>query len=85
MGLCLEGHRNLVGKICARHFTPLTLDVQTGVISDEDTNELWEAARKEAIEKVRGNKNSSVRADSPVVDEEEWKSPAGSADQTAAW
>ena len=38
---------------------------------DEDTNEIWEAAKKEAIVKVRGNKNRSARADSPMVDEVE--------------
>jgi len=38
---------------------------------DEDTNEIWEVAKKEAIVKVRGNKNRSARADSPMVDEVE--------------
>ena len=36
------------------HATPLTLNVQTRVVSDEDTAERWEAAKKEAIEKVSG-------------------------------
>ena len=38
-------------------------------MSDEDTAEIWEAAKKEAIEKVRGNKNRSARAESPMIDE----------------
>ncbi len=38
-----------MGKFVLEHFTLLTLDVQTGVVSDEDTDEIWEAA-KEAIE-----------------------------------
>ena len=42
MGICLEGDRDLTGKICVRTLTPLTLDIQTGVVSDEDTTEIWE-------------------------------------------
>ena len=53
------------------HFTPLTLDIQTGVVSAEDTAEIWEAVKEDAIEKVRGNKNRATRADSPMVDEKE--------------
>ena len=60
-----------MGKFVSEHFTPLTFDVQTGVVSDEDTNEIWETVKKEVIEKVRGNKGRSGRADSPMVDEEE--------------
>jgi hypothetical protein len=41
------------------------------VVSAEDTAEIWEAAKKETIEKVRGNKNRSARAESPMVDKEE--------------
>ncbi len=37
----------------------------------EDTVEIWESAKKEAIERVRGNKNRSARADSPRIDEPE--------------
>jgi hypothetical protein len=36
------------------YFTPLTLDLQTGVVSTEDTVEIRVAAREVAIEKVRG-------------------------------
>ena len=73
MGICLEGDRDLAGKICVRTFTPLTLDIQTGVVSDEDTAEIWEAAKEDAIEKVRGNKNRATGVDSPMVDEKEVK------------
>ncbi len=52
------------------YFTPLTLDLQTGVVSTEDTVEIWESAREVAIEKVRGRANRSTRADSPMVDRE---------------
>ena len=51
------------------HFTPLTLDIQTGVVSAEDTAEIWEAVKEDTIEKVRGNKNRATGADSPMVDE----------------
>jgi hypothetical protein len=82
MGFCLEGHRNLVGRFVLEHFPPL--NVQTGVVSDEDRAEILEAAKKEAIEKVRGNKNRSARTDSTMIDEaRRWKNPSGSADQTA--
>ena len=47
------------GKFMLEHY-PL-LNVQTGVVSDEDTAEIWEAVKKEAIEKVRGNKNRSAK------------------------
>ena len=53
------------------YFTPLTLDIQTGVVSTEDTAEIWEAAKEYAIEKVRGNKNRATSAKSPLVDEKE--------------
>ena len=53
----------------SEYFTPLTLDLQTEVVSTEDTVGIWEEARKETIEKVRGNKNRSARTDSPMTDE----------------
>ena len=30
-----------------------TLDLQTGVVSTEDTDEIWESAKEETMEKVR--------------------------------
>jgi hypothetical protein len=58
-------------KFVPEYFTPLTLDLRTGVVSTEDTTEIWETVREEAIEKVRGRKNRSVRAVSPMADEVE--------------
>ncbi len=41
----------------SEYFTPLTLDTNTGVVSDEDTTEIWETVKEVVIEKVRRNKN----------------------------
>jgi len=66
-----KGTETSLGKFVLEHLTPLTLDVQTGVVSAEDTAEIWEAAKEDAIEKVRGNKNRATWADAPMVDEKE--------------
>ena len=42
-----------MGRFVSEHFTPLTLDTKTGVVSDEDTTEIWEDAKEVVIEKVR--------------------------------
>jgi hypothetical protein len=42
-----------------------------GVVSTEDTDEIWKASKEEAIEKVKGRTNRQVRADSPMTDEVE--------------
>ena len=55
----------------SEYFTPLTLDLQTGVVSTEDTNEIWKAVKEEAMEMVKGRVNRQARADSPMVDEGE--------------
>jgi hypothetical protein len=60
-----------LGKFVSEYFTPLTLGSQTGVVSTEDTDEIWKAAKEEAMEKVKGRANRQVRADSPMVDEAE--------------
>ena len=62
-----------LGKFVPEYFTPLTLDLQTSVVSTEDTDEIWETAKEEAMEKVRGRVNRPARADSPMVDETEAK------------
>jgi hypothetical protein len=40
------------------YFTSLTLDLQTGVVSTEDTDhvtdEIWETAKEETMEKIKG-------------------------------
>ena len=41
------------------------------MVSDEDTTEIWEAAKEMVIEKVRRNKNRSSGGDSILIDEEE--------------
>ncbi len=53
------------------YFTPLALDLRRGVVSTEDTAEIWGAVREEAIEKVRGKEKRSARAESPKADEAE--------------
>ena len=44
-----KGTEIWLGKFVLEHFTPLTLDIQTGVVSAEDTAEIWEAAKGGAI------------------------------------
>jgi hypothetical protein len=57
----------------SEYFTPLTLNLQTSVVSTEDTDEIWETAKEEAMEKVRGRANRPAKGDSPMVDEAEVK------------
>jgi hypothetical protein len=70
-----KGTEISLGKFVLEYFTPLTLEVQTGVVSDEDTTEIWEETKKEEMEKVMGNrmgnKNRSARTESPMTDEKE--------------
>jgi hypothetical protein len=35
----------------------IALDTKTGVVSDEDTSEIWETVKEVVIEKVRRNKD----------------------------
>jgi hypothetical protein len=51
------------------YFTPLTLDLQTGVVSTEDTGGIWGTVKEEVMEKVRGRETRSERADSSMTDE----------------
>ena len=66
-----KGTEISLGKFVSEHFTPLTLDFSTGVISDKDTDEIWETTKEVVIEKVRRNKNRTSGGDSLLVDEEE--------------
>jgi len=72
LGICLEGDRDLAGKICVGILhgahTP-RLGSQTGVVSTEDTDEIWKSVKEEVMEKVKGRANRQVRADSPMIDE----------------
>jgi hypothetical protein len=66
-----KGTEISLGKFVSTYFTPLTLDSRSDVVSTEDTEEIWKAAKEEAMEKAKGKANRQVRADSPMVDEEE--------------
>jgi hypothetical protein len=59
------------GTFVSEYLTPLTLDLQTGVVSTEDTDEIWEAAKEEAMEKINGREIRRAGADSPMVVEAE--------------
>ncbi len=58
-------------KFVSEYFTPLTLDSWSGVVSTQDTDEIWKSAKEEAMETVKGRTNRLVRADSPMVEEVE--------------
>ena len=66
-----KGTEISLGKFVTEHFTPLTLDIKTGVVSDKDTTEIWEVAKEVVIEKVRRNKNRASGGYSLLIDEEE--------------
>ena len=66
-----KGTEISLGKFVTEHFTSLTLDIKTGVVSDEDTDEIWDVAKEVAIQKVRRNKNRESGGDSLLIDEEE--------------
>ena len=63
-----KGTEISVGRFVSEFFTPLTLDSNTGVISDEDTSEIWGAAKEVVIEKARRNKNKTSGEDSTMID-----------------
>ena len=66
-----KGTEISLGKFVSEHFTSLTLDLQTGVVSTEDTDEIWKAAKEESMEKVKERANRRVRTDALMVDEAE--------------
>ena len=45
-----KGTETSLGKFVSEYFTPLTLDRQVGVISEE----IWKAAKEEAMKKING-------------------------------
>ena len=63
-----KGTEISLGRFVSEHFTPLTLDTKTGVVSGEDTEEIWESVKEVVIEKVRRNKDRTSRGDSTVID-----------------
>ena len=66
-----KGTEISLGKFVSEYFAPLTLDLQTGVVSTEDTDEIWETAKEEAMEKINGREIRRAGADSPMVVEAE--------------
>jgi len=70
-GFVSKGTEISLGKFVPEYFTPLTLDSQTGVVSTEDTVEIWEEAREEMVKKVREEAGGSKGADSPMTDKTE--------------
>jgi hypothetical protein len=66
-----KGTEISLGKFVSEFFTSLTLDLQTVVVSTEDTDEIWESAKEEAMEKINGREISRAGADSPMVVETE--------------
>ena len=67
-----KGTEISLGKFLSEFFTPLTLDLQTGVVSTgEDTDEIWEATKEETMEKINGREIRRAGADSPMVVEAE--------------
>ena len=80
-----KGTEISLGKFVPEYFTPLTLDLKTGVVSTEDTGEIWEEAKEEVMEKVRGRSTRTARADSPMTDETEEESLSVSTGQTGGW
>ena len=63
-----KGTEISLGRFVSEFFTPLTLDSNTGVISDEDTAEIWGVAMEAAIEKARRNKKQTSGEDSTMID-----------------
>ena len=51
-----KGAEISLGRFVSEYFTSLTFDTKTGVVSDEDTVEIWESVKEVVIEKVRRNK-----------------------------
>ena len=53
------------------HFTQLTLDNNSGVVSDEDTVDIWKSTKQETIDKVRRTKSGTSQGELLMIDEEE--------------
>ena len=66
-----KGTEISLGRFVSEHFTSLILDIKTGVVSDEDTSDIWESVKEAVIEKVRRNKNRTLGGDLILIDEEE--------------
>jgi hypothetical protein len=66
LGICLEGDRDLAWEICIGILHATHTRLAVGVVSTEDTDEIWKTAKEEAMEKVKGRANRLVGADSPI-------------------
>ncbi len=66
-----KGTEISVGKFVSEYFTSLTLDSRSGVVSTEDTDEIWKTVKEESMEKVKERANRLVRTDSSMYDETE--------------
>jgi hypothetical protein len=66
-----KGTEISLGKFVSEYFTPLTLGLQTEMVSTEDTDEIWEATKEETMEKINGREIRRAGADSPMVVEVE--------------
>jgi hypothetical protein len=62
-------HRPYV--ICVVFFYRFQVVGSESEIFTGDTGEIWEEAKEEEMEKVRGRTTRKVRSDSPMTDEEE--------------
>ena len=56
-GFVSKGTEISLSKFVSEYFTTLTLDSQMGVVSTEDTDEIWKSTKEEAMEKVEGRAN----------------------------
>ena len=66
-----KGTEISLGRFVSEHFTPLTLDTKTGVVSVEDTTEIWETVKEGAMEKIRRTKDRTSGGNPTVIDEGE--------------
>ena len=66
-----KGTEISLGRFVSEHFTPLTLDTKTGVVSVEDTTEIWETVKEGAMEKIRRTKDRTSGGNPNAIDEGE--------------
>ena len=66
-----KGTEISLGRFVSEYFTPLTLDTKSGVVSVEDTAEIWESAKEEAMEKIRRTKSRTPGGTPITIDEGE--------------
>ncbi len=52
-----KGTEISLGKFVSEYFTSLTLDSRSGVVSTEDTDEIWKTVKEEVMDKVKERAN----------------------------